>query len=143
MKEMALVTINANNIQRLELLDRLFDDVFSGKKRNTKRYKDRKIAEGYLLYEASENKNLRALVWVTKVETMPLSQVKEKVEEEKNTSLDDLLSRMRSHYPEISLDTKIEVVMHLTPSETYATYGVPDSLLGQLGEGYLQKVRTQ
>lgn len=138
-----MVTINANNIQRLELVDRLFDDVFSGKKRNTKRYKDRKIAEGYLLYEASENKNLRALVWVTKVETMPLSQVKEKVEEEKNTSLDDLLSRMRSHYPEISLDTKIEVVMHLTPSETYATYGVPASLLGELGEGYLQKVRTQ
>lgn len=137
------MTIDPNNIQRLELVDRLFDDVFSGKKKNTKRYKDKKITEGYLLYEASEDEKLKALVWVTNVETMPLSQVREKVEEEKNTSIDDLLRRMRSHYPEISLETKIEVVMHLSPSETYIKYGLPNSLLDELGSDYIEKVKAK
>lgn len=137
------MTINPNDVQRLELVDRLFDDIFSGKKKNTKRYKDKKITEGYLLYEASENNQLRALVWVTNVETMPLFEVVKRVEEERNTSVDDLLRRMRSHYPDISLDTRIEVVMHLTPNETYQKYGVPDNLLEELGSSYVEKVTTK
>lgn len=135
-----MTIINLDQIQRLELVDRLFDDVFSGKKRNTKRYKDKAIQEGHLLYEASEDPQLKALVWVTGVEPMLLSEVKKKVEDEKSASLDDLLRRMRSHYPEINLDTQIEVVKHMTPLETYTKKGIPDFLVEELGDGYLKKI---
>lgn len=135
-----MTIINPNQVQRLELVDVLFDDVFSGKKKNTKRYNEKEVNEGYLLYEASEDYNLKALVWVTDVESMMLSEVIEKIEEEKHRSLDDLLQRMRSHYPEINLNTKIEVLRHITPLETYVKKGVPDFLLEELGIGYLKKI---
>lgn len=134
------MVINPNEVQRLELVDRLFNDIFSGKKRNTKRYQDKEITEGFLLYEASEDDKLKALVWVTGVDRMKLSHVAEKVEDERHTSLNDLLHRMQSHYPKITLETEVDVVMHLTPLETYVKYGIPDFLLKELGAHYFEKI---
>lgn len=101
-------------LQKLELVDRLFPDLLDGKKINTLRWREGDINPGYLLYYASSNPALQALVWVTKVERLPLSEAAPFY----NMTPQELLVSMRKHYPDIRIDDEVMLVHHLSPQET-------------------------
>lgn len=130
-----------NGVQALELVDRFFDDLFAGKKRNTWRYKEQPVTPGFLVFEASVDPQLIALVWVDDVAHVKLADVHTVLEGE-NTPPDELLAGMRRHYPDIELDSEVMIVKHISPAETYRKYGLPDELLAVLGEAYIEKVKN-
>ena len=104
--------------QSLELCDRFFPDVDSGKKSHTLRYNEGKITEGYLEFYASDTPELKRLVYVTEVISGPLSEFAVKY---KDTTPDSLLESMKGHgYDDIQLDSTVSLIKHLTPSETQA-----------------------
>lgn len=130
-----------NGIQALELVDRYFDALFAGQKRNTQRYQEQRTEPGFLIFEASDDPVLLALVWVEDVIYTALRDVHDAVGGEKY-SPDELLAGMRKHYPDIQLDSEIMVVKHLSPLETYRQHGIPDALQNVFTADYIAKVES-
>lgn len=130
-----------NNTQKLELVDRYFVDLFSGRKANTKRYGEEAVVNGYVVFEASNDKNLKALVWVYDVQTMPLKDVVVLFPEEEGTDPHALLERMKKHYSDIQMTSEIMVVRHLTPLETYEKHGIPEYMANEFDENYIRKIK--
>ena len=129
-----------NNIQALELVDGYFPDLFAGKKRATWRYQEQPIETGFLVFEASRDPGLLALVWAEAVDYVPLADVGTVLENE-TSSPAELLSRMQKHYPDIKLTSEIMIVRHRSPSETFHTHGIPDTLRDVFGPDYIQRMR--
>jgi hypothetical protein len=117
-----------DELQKLELVDRLFPALFTGEKVSTLRWREGEVAEGYLLYCASNNPKWKALVWVTGTEKKPLRAFASFC----NQTPDELLAAMRTHYPEITLEDDVLLVHHLTPYDTAERKGIPDELWGEV-----------
>lgn len=100
--------------QSLELCDRFFSEVVGGDKRQTLRFNEGDITEGYLEFFGSDTPDLRVLVYVTEVTNAPLSSFAEYYE----TTPEILLEQMRSHYDDIQLDSIVSLINHLCPTQT-------------------------
>lgn len=109
-----------NNIQKLKLVDRRFPALMAGEKTDTIRWNEGVVETGLLLYEGCDDLSLQTTVWVTDVLFIPLRKVSEEVGS--GESLEYILSSIRVHYPDITLDTEIMLVKHLTPAETEKLY---------------------
>lgn len=105
------------DIQTLELVDRRWPALLSGEKLDTIRLNEGEVELGLLRYIACDDKTKQAYVWVTHVEYMPLKAVPNEPDK------DDLLRRMKMHYPNIELDTEILFVAHLSVEQTKEKYG--------------------
>lgn len=103
-------------MQSLEIVSRLLPDVRSGKKLHTIRWQERNISPGPMLYVNAEDVSDMVIVWVTNVETMPLSVVAQHLGKADEWPDDVLLAGMREHYPGIAMDSQVEVIHHLPPA---------------------------
>lgn len=132
-----------SGLQTLELVDSLFEQLFSGRKLNTKRYGETPMKPGFLVFEASDDTTLKALVWVHDVVSgVRLGDVVDCIPEDIGRDRDELLRRMRSHYPDIGMDSPIEVVRHLSPLETCRQHGIPDALKDLFTADYIAKIES-
>lgn len=99
-------------MQSLEIVPRLIPDVRNGKKRHTIRWRERRIVPGPMRYVNAQNANDTLVVQVTAVNTMPLSAVAGYLGLEEAWPDSVLLEGMREHYPEIQLDSEVDVIHH-------------------------------
>jgi hypothetical protein len=109
-------------MQMLELVDRRFPALLSGRKTSTIRWNEGVIKPGFLLYVSCSGKE-RAIVWVNEVNRIPLRDIGKKIgydahhKDENHT-----LELMRLHYPAITLDTEIDLIEHLSVADTRKRY---------------------
>lgn len=99
-------------MQSLEIVPRLLPDVRNGKKQHTIRWRERKIVPGPMRYVNTQNAEDTVVVQVTMVITMPLSAVAEYLGKEEEWPDPVLLEGMREHYPDIQLDSEVDVIRH-------------------------------
>lgn len=102
-------------MQRLGIVPRLLPDLRAGKKRHTIRWREAAIQPGPLRYVSTADLRESVTVNVTRVITLPLSAVAaclNKVDEWPDAVL---LAGMREHYPDIELDSRVEVIFHSAP----------------------------
>lgn len=130
-----------NGVQTLELLDRFYDDVFTGKKRNTWRYEEQPIEPGFLIFEASKDPSLLALVGVEDVMYLPLCDAYDILGGDVKSPSERLAS-MQTHYPDIQYDSEIMIVKHTSPSECYRDHGIPSDLTDIFGQDYIRKIES-
>lgn len=102
-------------MQSLEIVPRLIPDVRSGKKQHTIRWQERNIVPGPMRYVNAENADDTLVVMVTAVKTMPLSCVARYLGKSEEWPDMILLAGMQEHYPDIQLDSEVEVIHHLAP----------------------------
>lgn len=105
-------------MQSLRVVGRLFPDILSGQKRSTIRWRELKIAPGYMLYVRDDDPDQTAVVWVTKCTDMPLIGAASYLGREGDWPPDVMLAGMREHYPAIELEDEVQIVEHLSPAET-------------------------
>jgi hypothetical protein len=103
-------------VQTLKVVPRLMPDIRSGLKLHTIRWRECKILPGAMQYVNMTNAADRLTVWVTKVESMPLSAVADYLNQVEEWPDAILLAGMREHYPEIQLDSVVDVIHHLPPA---------------------------
>lgn len=110
-------------IQKLELVDRRFDALVEGEKTSTVRLDEGRIEKGFMLYYSS-SRTRHAVVMVTDVDDVPLGKVGNIVGFDDHTPDNEtMLAQMQRHYPDITLDTKVMLVQHLSVAETKERYG--------------------
>ena len=131
-----------SGIQTLELLDRFYEDVFAGKKRATWRYAEQKIEPGYLIFAASHDPSLLALVWVEDILYVPLRNGYTALGDNTPRTDDEILMSMKSHYPDITLESEVMIVKYSSPAETYARHGIPAHLGNMFGADYMEKLKA-
>ncbi len=103
------------SLQNLEIVPRLLPDVRAGMKLHTIRWREREIVPGPMLYVNVQDASDTVMVWVTRVERMPLSDVAAKLGKSKEWPDAELLEGMRDHYPRIEMDSEVVVIHHLPP----------------------------
>jgi hypothetical protein len=103
------------SLQNLEIVPRLLPDVRAGMKLHTIRWREREIVLGPMLYVNVQDASDTVMVWVTRVERMPLSDVAAKLGKSKEWPDAELLEGMREHYPRIEMDSEVVVIHHLPP----------------------------
>jgi len=99
-------------MQSLEIVPRLLPDVRNGKKQHTIRWRERRIVPGPMRYVNAQNPDDTLVVQVTEVNTMPLSAVAGYLGQEEAWPAPVLLEGMREHYPDIQLDSEVDVIHH-------------------------------
>ncbi len=102
-------------MQSLTIVSRLLPEVRSGQKRHTIRWRERAIVPGPMLYISTENASDQVMVQVTEVRPMPLSAVASWLNKSDEWPDAVLLAGMREHYPDIELDSEVEVIHHTVP----------------------------
>ena len=105
-------------MQSLIVVERLFPLILSGEKTSTVRWQETSIIPGYMTYICDTDPDSTALVWVTTCTDLPLSEVAAFLGKETEWPDAILLEGMREHYPNIELTDRVQVVEHLTPSQT-------------------------
>lgn len=105
-------------MQTLHVVARLFPLVLSGVKTSTIRWRETRIAPGYMTYVCDGGPAKTAVVWVTRCTDLPLSDVAAFLGREADWPDPVMLAGMREHYPEIELADIVQVVEHLTPAQT-------------------------
>lgn len=100
--------------QTLDLSDDGFTKLRSGQKTHTIRLGEREIEPGFLEYRGVVDQSLSEFVWVKDVYYIRLKGVAVKLGED----LDTLVKNLSRFYPDIDGETKVTLVMHLTPEET-------------------------
>jgi hypothetical protein len=105
-------------MQSLRVIGRLFPDILSGAKRSTIRWRETRIAPGYMLYIRDDDPDQTVLVWATKCTDMPLSEAAAYLGREKEWPKEVMLEGMREHYPGIEWNDEVQIVEHMTPGET-------------------------
>jgi hypothetical protein len=113
-------------MQQLAVVARLFPLIESGEKRSTIRWQETRIAPGYMRYVSEGDPRRTTIVWVTRCTDVPLSEAAAFVGREAEWPKDVMLSGMREHYPAIAWDDIVQIVEHLTPSETAMRADFPD-----------------
>ena len=106
--------------QRLTLAEHLFEPLLNGEKKATIRWREPVIAPGVMEYYNDVTPDRRVVVWVTRCDTMSLSEVAGFLGMEDVWPDNVMLSGMREHYPEIQMHDLVQVVSHLSPDETKA-----------------------
>ena len=99
-------------MQSLEIVPRLLPDVRTGKKRHTIRWRERTIVPGPMRYVNAQNADDTLVVQVTAVKTMLLFAVAGYLGKEEEWPDSVLLAGMREHYPDIQLDSEVDVIRH-------------------------------
>ncbi|KGT96049.1 hypothetical protein NG99_00635 [Erwinia typographi] len=99
-------------MQSLDIVPRLLPEVRSGRKRHTIRWRERKILPGLMRYVNAENASDTLVVRVTEVKTMPLFSVALYLDMSEEWPDKVLLDGMRKHYPDIRLDSEVDVIHH-------------------------------
>lgn len=102
-------------MQTLLIVPRLLPEVRAGHKRHTIRWRERAISPGPLCYINADDPQDIVNVRVTGVARMPLSSVAEYLGKSDEWPDAVLLEGMREHYPEIRLDSEVEVIHHSAP----------------------------
>ena len=105
-------------MQTLGVVPRLFPLIETGEKTSTIRWREDRIAPGYLRYVCDGDPAKTVVVWVTRCTDLPLSQAAAFVRRETEWPKEIMLSGMREHYPEIRWNDMVQIVEHLTPAET-------------------------
>lgn len=114
-------------IQKLELVDERWDALINGKKLDTIRFEEMHIEPGFMIYRNCSNLETHCIVHVAKVMDIPLRDVlKYTRDRDRKPNEAALLERMKVHYPVIELDTRIQYIQHLSPSETLSVF--PDEV---------------
>ena len=103
------------SLQNLEIVPSLLPDVRAGRKLHTIRWREREIVPGPMLYVNVRDASDTVMVWVTRVERMPLSDVAASLGKSKEWPDAELLEGMREHYPRIEMDYEVVVIHHLPP----------------------------
>lgn len=68
-----------------------------------------------MLYVNARDASDTVMMWGTRVERMPLSDVAAKLRKSKEWPDAELLEGMREHYPRIEMDSEVVVIHHLPP----------------------------
>jgi hypothetical protein len=105
-------------MQTLGVVARLFPLIEAGEKTSTIRWRETRIAPGYLRYTCDGDPAKTSIVWVTRCTDIPLSEAAAFVGREAEWPKEMMLTGMRKHYPEIQWDDVVQIVEHLTPAET-------------------------
>lgn len=108
-------------MQKLELVDDLFENMLKGIKTNTLRWKEAEIQKGYLIFYASNNLSWKSLVWVQEIEKLPLNQSAHLYD----MSAQELHKAMLRHYPDILFDSEVSYIKFLSPKDTIEKHGLP------------------
>lgn len=96
--------------QSLGIVDRLMPEVRSGAKTSTIRWNERRVQPGPLRFVNDKDPCDVATVNVTRCTDLPLSATAEFVGRLDEWPDDVLLDGMREHYPDIELDSVVQVV---------------------------------
>ncbi|MDT0353059.1 ASCH domain-containing protein [Pseudonocardia charpentierae] len=100
-------------------MDSRFPALLRGEKTDTIRLDEGDIEPGFLCYVNWPFEDQRVVVYVTSVEYLPLREVAGRTRDDvEQPTPEELLDRMRVYYPQITLDTVVLYVEHLTPEET-------------------------
>ncbi len=91
-----------------------FDDLRAGKWIWTIREGEVEIEPGFMMYEGEEDKSITEFVWVTDVYHLKLKGAAVKTGE----TLDALIKKLSPFYSDITGETKVTLVLHLTVAET-------------------------
>ena len=97
-------------MQHLEVAGRLWDDLLEGRKTNTIRWREMPVAQGPLTFIRSDDPAQRVVVEVLRCTELPLRQAAEFLGKEDIWPAEVMLSGMRSHYPEITMDDTVQVI---------------------------------
>ena len=105
--------------QLLHLVERRWPALLNGQKKSTIGVNEGFVHPGFLLYKDCPNEQWTAVVFVTHVFYLPLKQAVE-IEgfDEHTPDIETGLNQMRSHYPDITLNTPVLLVLHLSVYET-------------------------
>lgn len=90
-------------------------EVRSGNKRHTIRWREPSVHPGPLLFVSIADPHDVILVQVISVITLPLSRVAAWLDKRQQWPDSVLLAGMREHYPDITLDSQVEVIHHSAP----------------------------
>lgn len=111
-------------IQKLELVERRWEALLAGKKLDTIRFNEPRMEPGLLLYEGFPSAGRYSVVYITNVMDIPLRDVLKYTKDTgRKPDEETLLKKLQSHYPEITLDSIVQYVQHLSPDETRKQYG--------------------
>lgn len=114
-------------IQELELVDRRWKDLLEGRKLDTIRFDEMHIEPGLMVYRNCSDLENICVVHATKAVYIPLRDVLKYAKDiDYKQNEENLLAQMKTHYPDITLDTVIQYIQHLSPDETKERY--PDDV---------------
>ena len=105
-------------MQSLGVVPRLFPLIEAGEKTSTIRWRETRIETGYLRYVCDDDSTKTAIVWVIRCTDAPLSSAAAFVGREAEWPKEVMLAGMREHYPEIQWTDMVQIIEHLTPTET-------------------------
>ena len=109
--------------QWLHLVERRWSALLKGEKTSTFRLNEGFIHKGFLVYKDFPKEQLAEVVYVTRVYYVSLRQANEIDGYDEHTpDIETALKQMRSHYPEITLETPILFAQHLGVPETKRKY---------------------
>lgn len=105
-------------MQELTLVPRLMPEVRRGEKTSTVRWQEGEIVTGPLRLVNQQNAADSVVVWVTRIDTLRLSDVAAALGKEAEWPDAVLLAGMREHYPAITLACQVQLITHLTPEQS-------------------------
>tara|TARA_Y100000590_G_scaffold240758_1_gene270773 strand:- start:520 stop:843 length:324 start_codon:yes stop_codon:yes gene_type:complete len=105
------------DIYKLKLVNRRWDALLNGEKLDTIRLKEGKVRTPcFIEYENCDYPEKKAIVYAYSSEYILLKDVPNEPNKE------DFLNRMKRHYPDITLNTEILFIEHLSVDETKSKY---------------------
>lgn len=109
--------------QWLHLVERRWSALVNGCKTSTLRLNEGFIHKGFLVYKDCPKEQWAEVVYVTQVYYLPLKQALQTEGFNDHTpNLETGLQQMQTHYPDITLNTPILLVKHLSVPETKRLY---------------------
>ncbi len=109
--------------QWLHLVERRWQALLNGEKTSTFRLNEGFVHKGFLVYKDCPNEKFAEVVYVTNVYYMPLKQALELDGFDEHTpDVETGLKQMQCHYPDITLETPLLFVKHLSVPETKQKY---------------------
>ena len=104
-------------MQSLRVAGRLYPDVSSGEKTSTIRWREPRIVVGPMTFIHHEQPEKTVVVTVTRCTDMKLRKAAELVGRADEWPDEIMLAGMREHYPEIELNSVVQVVEFKLPSQ--------------------------
>lgn len=110
-------------MQKLDLVEGRWGALMAGEKLDTVRWNEGTFEPGFLVYELFPSRRHKTVVYVTAVRKLRLEDVLlHTADVIRKPDADTLLMRMQVHYPDITLDTPVDYIQHLSPTETASKY---------------------
>jgi len=102
---------------KLQLVNRRWDALLKGEKLDTIRFNEGDVkAPCFIEYENCDYPDKKAIVYAYSSQYILLRDVPNE------TNKEDFLHRMKMHYPDITLDTEILFIEHISVEETKSKY---------------------